>query len=136
MYLIRAHLALMPRPVVSAGGASGDGGQADESGCLRLLVVGRVRWDRCAAWCFAKAESMVDPAQRAGSPPVRLPEQGHGRRNEQAADQGGVDQNGGGEGDTHLFGAEVLGPNGWVSPSPPPFWSTPPWSAACSFRRP
>jgi RND superfamily putative drug exporter len=27
-------------------------------------------------------------------------------------------------------------PSRWASPSPAPFWSTPPWSAACSFRRP
>src|SRR2546425_348257 len=42
---------------------------------------------------FAQAEAVVEPAQRAGRPPVPVSEQPHQRRNEQRAHDRRVDQN-------------------------------------------
>ena len=42
-----------------------------------------------------------------GCPPVRCAKQGHGGWDEEAADQGGADEDGGGQSDAQLFGAEI-----------------------------
>src|SRR6266487_4311827 len=56
-----------------------------------------------AASVTAEPAASRQPAQPAGQVPAPVPQHGHGRRHQDAADDGGVDQNGGGQADAeHL----------------------------------
>jgi hypothetical protein len=57
---------------------------------------------------LAQPESSMEPPEWTGCPPVGVAEQGHGRWDEQAADQGGVDEYRDRQGHAHLLHAEVL----------------------------
>jgi hypothetical protein len=62
-----------------------------------------------AGWAGAwQAEPPVQAAQRGGGPPVGGAEQGHGGRDQEAADQGGVDGDGDGQGQAEFLDAHGL----------------------------
>src|SRR6266516_4725269 len=66
--------------------------------CRPSSVVRGIIWCSDAVSCLAEPDSCVESAERPGRPPVPSSEQPHQRVDEQGADYGGVDQDGGGGG--------------------------------------